>query len=201
MPAPTKPFTVVADGKIDADSPITEELLTWLRDNIINIRERLGIQDPAGTESTYHTHAGRAVDGTDPVATLVPFPFLALINRDQQLTWAGTAGVYSNLYKLPLRTPPGFTKIVVRIYARSTSSPLPNMRLQLIGGATDNGTPVAITVNGGVHLLYTLEVTASASNKAAYCSLAIQFDRVGTLQRNVDLADFTTDQLITAHFE
>jgi len=42
MAAPSKNFTVIADGLIDADSPLTETLMTSLRDNDIHLEEAMG---------------------------------------------------------------------------------------------------------------------------------------------------------------
>jgi hypothetical protein len=55
MPAPAKPFTVIADSKIDADSPVTEELMTFIRDNIEHLEEWLGKSFVAATD---HNHDG-----------------------------------------------------------------------------------------------------------------------------------------------
>lgn len=55
MPAPSKNFTVIADGDIDPDSPITTGLMTKLRDNDIHLEEWLGKDYTAATN---HTHDG-----------------------------------------------------------------------------------------------------------------------------------------------
>lgn len=55
MPVPTKTFTAIADSKIDVDSPLTTELMTWLRDNIEHLEEWLG-KDYAAAQN--HNHDG-----------------------------------------------------------------------------------------------------------------------------------------------
>ena len=55
MPPPAKPFTVIPDTKIDADSPVTEELMTFIRDNIEHLEEWLGKNYTAAVD---HDHDG-----------------------------------------------------------------------------------------------------------------------------------------------
>jgi len=55
MPAPAKPFTIIADSRIDADSPVTEELMTFIRDNIEHLEEWLGKNYVAAVD---HDHDG-----------------------------------------------------------------------------------------------------------------------------------------------
>ena len=55
MAAPAKSFTVIPDTKIDADSPFTEELATFLRDNIEHLEEWLGKDFVAAIN---HNHDG-----------------------------------------------------------------------------------------------------------------------------------------------
>ena len=55
MTQPTKNFTAVPDSKIDVDSPLTTELMTWLRDNIEHLEEWLG-KDYAAAQN--HNHDG-----------------------------------------------------------------------------------------------------------------------------------------------
>lgn len=55
MPAPSKNFTVVADSAIDADSPLTADLMEDLRDNDIHLEEWLGKDYTAATN---HDHDG-----------------------------------------------------------------------------------------------------------------------------------------------
>ena len=42
MAAPSKSFTTIADSAIDADSPLTEDLMEDLRDNDIFLNEVMG---------------------------------------------------------------------------------------------------------------------------------------------------------------
>lgn len=62
MPAPAKNFSVIADGDIDPDSPLTTGLMTKLRDNDLHLEEWLGKDFVA---STNHVH-----DGVD--SSLIP---------------------------------------------------------------------------------------------------------------------------------
>lgn len=65
MAAPSKTWTDILNSKIDADSPVLEELMTWIRDNIEHVDERIGI--PVATEDRQegHRHKGKNEDGTD----------------------------------------------------------------------------------------------------------------------------------------
>jgi len=55
MTAPTKNFTAIADSAIDAESPITETLMTQMRDNMEHLEEWLG-KDFAAAQN--HNHDG-----------------------------------------------------------------------------------------------------------------------------------------------
>jgi len=55
MAVPSKNFTVIPDGSIDADSPITQDLMTDFRDNDINLEEWLGKNYTAAVD---HDHDG-----------------------------------------------------------------------------------------------------------------------------------------------
>ncbi len=68
MAAPTKSWTDILDGKIDADSPFLEELATWIRDNIEHGDERIGIPVDSGDRQANHKHQGLSVDGSDIIA-------------------------------------------------------------------------------------------------------------------------------------
>ncbi|MBI1397077.1 MAG: hypothetical protein GC151_13960 [Betaproteobacteria bacterium] len=57
MTAISKTFTAVSDAQVDADSPLTESLLTALRDNAIHLREWLGASFTAGAVQD-HNHDG-----------------------------------------------------------------------------------------------------------------------------------------------
>lgn len=64
MPAPSKAWVVIADTAVDPDSPLDTALITGLRDNQINLDERLGGANyPAGRSLQDHTH-----DGVDSAA-------------------------------------------------------------------------------------------------------------------------------------
>jgi len=65
MAAPSKSWTAIADSKIDADSPATEELKTWERDNGIHDDERIGIPVAPANRQANHRHKGLGVDGSD----------------------------------------------------------------------------------------------------------------------------------------
>ena len=55
MAAPSKSFTVIPDGDIDPDSPLTTGLFTSLRDNDIHLEEWLGLSFVAAQD---HDHDG-----------------------------------------------------------------------------------------------------------------------------------------------
>ena len=64
MAAPSKSFTVIADSSIDADSPLTEDLMTDLRDNDIHLEEWLGKDYTAATNHDHDGANSAAVGGT-----------------------------------------------------------------------------------------------------------------------------------------
>lgn len=55
MAAPSKNFTIISDSAIDADSPITADLMTDFRDNDIHLEEWLGLDYTAAQN---HDHDG-----------------------------------------------------------------------------------------------------------------------------------------------
>ena len=65
MAAPSKSWTDILNSKIDADSPVLEELMTWIRDNIEHGDERIGIPVDSGDRQANHRHRGLSVDGSD----------------------------------------------------------------------------------------------------------------------------------------
>lgn len=65
MAAPSKSRTEIPDSKIDADSPVTEELKTFERDNSIHNDERIGIPTETAARQANHRHRGLGVDGSD----------------------------------------------------------------------------------------------------------------------------------------
>jgi hypothetical protein len=65
MAAPSKSWTDILNGKIDADSPVLEELMTWIRDNIEHVDERIGIPVATPDRQASHRHRGLSEDGSD----------------------------------------------------------------------------------------------------------------------------------------
>lgn len=65
MAAPTKSWTDILNSKIDADSPVLEELMTWIRDNIEHNGERIGIPVATPDRQANHRHRGLDEDGSD----------------------------------------------------------------------------------------------------------------------------------------
>lgn len=55
MAAPSKPFTTIADGDIDPESPLTVTLMTAYRDRDQNLKEWLGGSFTAAVD---HDHDG-----------------------------------------------------------------------------------------------------------------------------------------------
>lgn len=55
MPAPTVSFTVIPDSDIDPESPITETLMTAIRDDLQHLREWIG---HGFTPAQAHSHDG-----------------------------------------------------------------------------------------------------------------------------------------------
>lgn len=64
MAAPSKNFTTIADSSIDADSPLTEDLMTDLRDNDIHLEEWLGKDYTAAANHDHDGVNSAAVGGT-----------------------------------------------------------------------------------------------------------------------------------------
>lgn len=67
MAAPSKSWTAIPDSKIDADSPVVEELKTFERDNGVHDDERIGIPAAPGNRQANHRHRGLDVDGSDVI--------------------------------------------------------------------------------------------------------------------------------------
>lgn len=57
MPAPSKAWVVIADGAVDADSPVDQALMTGLRDDLVHLREWLG-GSYAAAAAVDHNHDG-----------------------------------------------------------------------------------------------------------------------------------------------
>ena len=55
MPAPSKNYTLIPDGSIDADSPLDTTLMTQMRDDLIHLEEWLG---DGYTAAKDHNHDG-----------------------------------------------------------------------------------------------------------------------------------------------
>jgi len=55
MAAPSKNWTDILDSQVDADSPIDTTLLTEIRDNLVHLREWLGLNYTAAQD---HNHDG-----------------------------------------------------------------------------------------------------------------------------------------------
>lgn len=62
MAAPSKTYTLIADGSIDADSPLDVTLMAQIRDNLIHLEEWLGHSYTAAQD---HDHDG--VNSKTPV--------------------------------------------------------------------------------------------------------------------------------------
>lgn len=66
MSAPSKSFTVIADSAIDADSPLTEDLMEDLRDNDVHLEEWLGKNYTAAVDHDHDGVNSKAVLGNPP---------------------------------------------------------------------------------------------------------------------------------------
>lgn len=62
MAAPSKSWVVIADGQVDADSPLDTTLMTAVRDDLVHLEEWLGMSYTAAQD---HDH-----DGTNSKSTL-----------------------------------------------------------------------------------------------------------------------------------
>lgn len=66
MAAPSKNFSNISDGQVDADSPLDATLMTSIRDNLVHLKEWLGDSYTAAVD---HDHDGR---NSKPVAAVAP---------------------------------------------------------------------------------------------------------------------------------
>ena len=102
MAAPSAAFTVIPNGDIDPDSPITSGLMTSFRDNDQNLFAQL-VGDPVGTPTftpaAEHDHDGvnsKAVNGADFILVEKK-----LITSDTtSVTFSGLDGDTDEVYKL-----------------------------------------------------------------------------------------------------
>lgn len=65
MAPPSKNFTIIADGAIDADSPITADLMEDLRDNDIHLEEWLGLDYTAAQNHDHDATNSKAIDAAN----------------------------------------------------------------------------------------------------------------------------------------
>lgn len=92
MSVPSKNFTNIPDGDIDADSPLTETLMTQLRDSLVHLEEWLGVDFVAAKN---HDHDG--VNSKNiPAGAISP----AVQSEGNQVlsggaTWMPASGVYN----------------------------------------------------------------------------------------------------------
>lgn len=91
MTVPSKSWSVIADGQVDADSPLDTTLITALRDNLVHLEEWLG---DGYTAAKDHNHdgvsssliAGGAIDTT--------IQSTGSQNISSASSWTPAAGVY-----------------------------------------------------------------------------------------------------------
>jgi hypothetical protein len=65
MAAPSKPRTEIPAGKLDAESPWTEEVTVFIDDNTTHNDERIGIPTIPAARQANHRHRGLGEDGSD----------------------------------------------------------------------------------------------------------------------------------------
>lgn len=92
MTVPSKNFTNIPDGDIDADSPLTETLMTQIRDSLVHLEEWLGDGYSASKD---HDHDG--VNSKNIPAGAISTTVQSEGNQvlSGGATWTPTAGVYS----------------------------------------------------------------------------------------------------------
>lgn len=136
MAATSKNYTAIADATIDADSPLTETLVTYLRDNDVNAYERIGIATGAGQNVANHAHQGLGVDGSVVVSVGAGIYFDVTGGAVAKVA-AGTATSYTNV-DISGNTPSGTAKhaiLVIRIL--NSSDTTKTFYLRKDGSATD----------------------------------------------------------------
>lgn len=70
MPVPTNSYNNIPNANIDTDSPITQELWTFLRDNVERLYEIVlaeGVAQDSVNIQQGHQHRGKLIDGTAPI--------------------------------------------------------------------------------------------------------------------------------------
>ena len=90
MTAPSKNFTVISDGDIDPDSPVTTNLMTALRDNDIHLEEWLGDGYTAAKDHNHNGTNSKKVNYADLSGAPSPSAMLSFVNsQDVTVTWSG----------------------------------------------------------------------------------------------------------------
>ena len=91
MTIPSKSWSVIADGQVDADSPLDTTLITAIRDNLIHLEEWLG---DGYTAAKDHNHDGvsSSLIAGGAIDTTVQSDGFQSISASG--TWTPAAGVY-----------------------------------------------------------------------------------------------------------
>lgn len=119
MAAPSKTRTEIADSKIDVDSPATEELKTFERDNSIHSDERIGIPTAPANRQANHGHLGLGVDGSALISLADRAKF-----KDEPLLVVDTSSVSTSFVNLNVTAAavPNLSEIEMQWFDDSTST-------------------------------------------------------------------------------
>lgn len=108
MPAPSKNWTNVADSQVDAESPLDTTLLTAIRDNLVHLREWLGLSYTAAQDHDHDGLNSKSVVLADSTVTTVKIAAGAVTGAKTskapsstgtysipiETSWTPAAGVY-----------------------------------------------------------------------------------------------------------
>lgn len=92
MAAPSKSWTPIIDTKIDADSPVTEELKTFERDNGVHNDERIGIPAAPAQRTANHAHKGLDNDGSAVIELTPQENLIDAGDRPNTTDWVAVGG-------------------------------------------------------------------------------------------------------------
>jgi len=109
MAAPSKVFTVIVNGDVDPDSPLSTNLMTELRDNDIHLEEWLGLSFTAAQDHDHDGTNSKQVDANDLLnlgsvqgaLTLVQNQSISSDQND--ITFSGLDGETDGMYLLIAR--------------------------------------------------------------------------------------------------
>lgn len=92
MAVPSKNFTNVPDGDIDADSPLTETLMTQIRDSLVHLEEWLGVDFIAAQNHDHDGVNSKNIPAGAIDSTIVSEGYQSIAYGSR---WTPVAGIYN----------------------------------------------------------------------------------------------------------